>query len=249
MNDIENEIIDNNELEEIAGKISNIQTLKKDFKPWHKPRKQWVRYCQWKNYLRSLLDENSYNDIKTIKYFSFPGEDCLDIKVLYEQCKEQNKSLYFQGIEADTIRTQAIMSQIMDLDGIDSGSTLHAQSTFEEISAERSSLFEKITSGSPYNIINLDFMNSIFSPNNGKETMQAICKIIDRQLNQQYLKWQLYITTRCNIGSINTEFLKDYITKLLDNCKHSDEFLNLIKQNICNTFNILPHLINLALPV
>lgn len=238
MNDTNYDIINNNELEEIVGRLSNTEVDNREFKPWHRPRKQWVRSCQWRNSLKRLILDNSYTDINLIKYFSFPGEDCLDIKILSEQCNQNNKNFYFEGIESDTIGFESILSQIMDLEYIDSNSKIHAKSNFEEISYENSSLYSKIASNSPFHVVNLDFTNSIFSPGHGKQTMQSICRIMNRQLDQQYLKWQLYITTRCDIGAISTECLKDYMARLLDNCKNNEEFLMLIKQNICNTIEI-----------
>lgn len=232
------DIINNHELEEIVGRLSNTEVANREFKPWHRPRKQWVRSCQWCNSLKRLILDNSYADINPIKYFSFPGEDCLDIKILSEQCNQNNKKFYFEGIESGLISFESILSQIMDLEYIDSNSKIHPKSNFEEIGHENSSLYSKIASNSPFHVINLDFTNSIFSPSHGKQTMQSICKIMNRQLDQQYLKWQLYLTSRCNIDSISIECLKDYMAKLLDNCKNSDEFLSLIKQNICNTMEI-----------
>lgn len=225
MNDL---IIDDLEIEEIAGKISDYCNIKKEFKAWHKPRKHWVRACQWKNSLKSLLQEDSYTNIETIKYFSFPGEDCLDIKVLSEQCHTNNKKFYFQGIESTDINMQksqsSVVSQIMDLEHIDHNSTLYAKSCFEEISGENSSLFKKLGDGLPFHVINLDFTNSIFSQSKGRVTMQAICKFLNRQLDQQYAHWQLYITTRCNLEAIDIEILKEYMDSILKNCEQNPNF-------------------------
>lgn len=228
-------ILDDYSLEEIAGKVSNFYNFKKEFKAWHKPRKQWVRSCQWKNSLNHLLEDVSYNDITTIKYFSLPGEDCLDIKVLSEQCHTNNKKFYFQGIESNDICAQksqsSVVSQIMDLEYIDPKSTLHAKSCFEEIRGKNSSLFAKLSECAPFHIINLDFTNSIFSHSKGRSTMQAICTFLNKQLDQQYLKWQLYVTTRCNLEAIDVDILKEYMETILNNCEENPKFETLMRNS------------------
>lgn len=233
MNEVNEDILDFDEFEEIAGKISEINVQHKEFKPWHKPRKQWVRACQWKNELRHLMDESCYKDINTIKYFSFPGEDCLDIKILSTECDNKGKKFYFQGIESSSTIAQkaqnVILSKLFDLKYIDKTSSLHANSSFEEIGVLKSSLYSKIVSSFPFHILNFDFTNSIFAD---PKTMQSICALLNRQFDQQYLKWQLYLTTRCNIETINTEILKEYMSLVLKNCKNNKDFTDLLKEKI-----------------
>lgn len=225
--------IDENQFAEIAGRVSEPVDLRRDFKPWHKPRKQWVRSCQWNNSIGLLLDKDEYSSIETIHYFSFPGEDCLDIKTIGEYCHNKGKRLFFHGIESgvsSSQKTQSVAeSQIMDLSYIDPNSSIHIEAKFEELSNDKSTLLAKINSGIPFHIINLDFTGAILSPHGGAATLKAINNLLSHQLERQYNPWHLFITTRCDKGSVDVPLLCDYMQMLIKNCG-SPEFAQLIRE-------------------
>lgn len=63
---------------------------KKEFKPWHNPRKQLVRKEQW-IYFTSKYLANILSGRTTLKYFSLPGDDLLDVRVFHDSICEPKK--------------------------------------------------------------------------------------------------------------------------------------------------------------
>jgi len=62
----------------------------RDFRPWHLPRKHWVRINQLCTLTRSLMRETKIQDGgKILRYLTLPGEDLLDIKAVEKTSKSQ----------------------------------------------------------------------------------------------------------------------------------------------------------------
>ena len=54
---------------------------RREFKPWHKPRKHFVRLHQWCHETRQLLKKLQYANGSELRYLGLPGEDLLDIRL------------------------------------------------------------------------------------------------------------------------------------------------------------------------
>ena len=59
------------------------QTEPKEFKPWHKPRKQFVRREQLATLLLRLYEMREPGD--PLLYLGLPGTDLIDLRYLHEQ--------------------------------------------------------------------------------------------------------------------------------------------------------------------
>lgn len=230
------DIITGSDLDDIIGKISSSDNLNREFKPWHKPRKQWVRSCQLGNSLDRLLSENDYDSVSTIRYFGFPGEDCLDIRVLSERCfAHSEKHFFYYGLESDPETSKNIQdlvdTKLRDIKYISKDSVIKETTAFEVMSSSESTLFSDIKETEPFHLINLDFTNSVFSPGSEGRTVSSICNLVVSQFEKQYKKWLLCITTRCDKASLDTELFKKFISPLLKNCE-AEEFKNLFVEKI-----------------
>lgn len=49
----------------------------KNFQPWHKPRKQYVRQFQWITETVELIEEIDFRDGRPFKYLGLPGKDMM----------------------------------------------------------------------------------------------------------------------------------------------------------------------------
>ncbi|MBX7259610.1 MAG: hypothetical protein K1Y02_24850 [Candidatus Hydrogenedentes bacterium] len=86
-------------LEEILGTdVPLLQSPgKREFQPWHRPRKQYVRSDQWLKELSELLASLKVPDTE-FRYLSLPGNDFLDIRYIHDNlCVPQGMSLRFLG--------------------------------------------------------------------------------------------------------------------------------------------------------
>ena len=52
----------------------------REFKPWHKPRKQYIRLRQWCAIVRWLIRKVGMQQGDSLRYLGLPGEDLLDIR-------------------------------------------------------------------------------------------------------------------------------------------------------------------------
>src|SRR5687767_14563357 len=67
-------------------------------KPWHKPRKQWIRRNQWLKEMSDLCELLKFRERQTLRYLSLPGEDLLDVRVLRECCVARQLKLKYLGL-------------------------------------------------------------------------------------------------------------------------------------------------------
>ena len=79
------------------------RTAPKEFKPWHKPRKQFVRRKQWSALLRRLYENRGPRD--PLRYLGLPGTDLIDLRYLHEQlCRDNDRQLCFLGFNTEAQR-------------------------------------------------------------------------------------------------------------------------------------------------
>src|SRR5262245_8498942 len=70
-----------------------------DFQPWHYPVKHVVRSEQWAALTRNLLEEH-YPNLVVLRYFTLPGADMLDVRVLSDVCGPRGISIEYFGFNA-----------------------------------------------------------------------------------------------------------------------------------------------------
>ena len=77
--------------------------MAKEFLPWHRPRKQYVRQHQWCTQIKRLIQEHPLSD-GTLKYLGLPGVDLLDIRHFHEDiCKPDNVRFRFLGFNTNAL--------------------------------------------------------------------------------------------------------------------------------------------------
>ena len=107
------------DIAEVTGKVSNAD--ENTFKPWHKPRKQFIRENQWFNPLQRIAKSNKYNTINTINYFGLPGGDLLDVTYISQKLSAHNelsnKDFLIHGFinnVSEFKKAQSGLSQLLD---------------------------------------------------------------------------------------------------------------------------------------
>lgn len=214
----------------VYGRVSPKEELCHDFKPWHKPRKHWIRLNQWNRHIGELL---SSNETSLINYFSLPGKDAIDIRTI-GRCLPVGKKLCFYGLECkENAFNQSITDSLLrDYDYISGKSKIEPRTHFEDLGNEKSKLTMEIVSRDPFHIINLDFTDSIFSPTHGEDTIKALLQLLTIQFDRQYCDWFLFITTRCNKESIDLDLVKKCVLSSLAQNYKKEEFRKEINQQI-----------------
>ncbi|MFI5161632.1 MAG: hypothetical protein ACHQHN_10170 [Sphingobacteriales bacterium] len=207
---------------------------KTEFKPWHKPRKQYVRNKQWVHLINELLSAHFPED-KTFKYLSLPGDDLLDLRWLHEKVcvpkKVKIKYLGFNkgekpGPEHDA-KLEISRSEINSLPYVDGQSKLLPDDIIQISGGEKSIAFDESKEMAPFDIINIDLCDSIageavdeFKENHYK-TLNTLMTL------QSYRKdpWLLLLTTRTNKGKVNNDVFKVLKKVYLENLKSCKGFM------------------------
>jgi len=212
--------------DDVFGKVTELpKGQRSEFTAWHRPRKQWVRSCQWKNSLISLARKREYQNVEELNYFGFPGADCLDVRVLGKALYGENKKLCYYGLETkeeNAVRAQAVTESLLhDTPYISEKSRIEASSQFELLKATNSKLTAEVIAREPFNIINLDFVDSVLT---GPDTMPALSNLLRYQFERQYLPWMLFLTTRYDLQANPIESLQNYVGVLEANLNEHPEF-------------------------
>ncbi|MDQ2045146.1 hypothetical protein NRL14_15555 [Pseudoalteromonas sp. 20-92] len=188
--------------EDTFGKVSSPQS--NAFKPWHKPRKQYIRDKQWLFQFKRLLGSRAYRSIDTVNYFGLPGGDLLDVNFIFdgvETSKDaKGKTFGFHGFinnESDHNKAQIELSKLLDKKHIDQRSKID-QFQFEDLQKTNSEAWSRVKNFGTYHFINLDFCNNVMSP----ETLVSIFYLLKHQIHRVAdMPWLLCITTRLNRDS------------------------------------------------
>ncbi|WP_025563489.1 hypothetical protein [Psychromonas sp. SP041] len=198
-------------LSEVTGKVD--EEMENPFKPWHKPRKQYIREKQWFDPLKRIAKSNKYNTVNTINYFGLPGGDLLDVTYISQRllahAELKNKLFLIHGFtndESEFKKAQSGLSQLLDVANVCSNSKIE-NFEFEALSKENSEAWKRIMSVGHYHFVNLDFCDCILND----RTLPAIYRLLDYQTKRVIgTPWLLCITTRLNKSGVTTALLEKF---------------------------------------
>lgn len=238
---------DNNFFDDLFEEIQEVpddRLVKNRFLPWHNPRKHLVRLEQWVYFIEKMLDKPLKSNT-SLKYFSLPGDDLLDIRTLHEEiCIKRKLPLCFMGFndhQSNSLREQNAnisLTEVRSLEYIDANSEYHNNDILNIVTKD-SLTYQRFKKFGDFDVINLDFCDSITikkpatkEPNH----YNLLTKIIQLQ-NHRDKPWLLLLTTR--IGSQHThELTLDLLkTHYMTNLSHDDfkrkseEFFNISDEN------------------
>lgn len=222
------------DLNEVTGKVQKPEAGALE-KPWHKPRKQYIRDAQWWSSLDRLTGDCKYlRQKETIRYFGLPGGDLLDVEYLRRKMAASNKyngkrlKVHgFVGSSNDKARADSRLATLLDNSNIDPSSKIEIFD-FLSVAKNNSLPWEKFVLLGPYEIINLDFCNCVIRD----EALLAITKLIDNQCKRLHEQsWLFCVTTRVvrsGVSSSMMQSLDGLLSQLESN--HENDVLDKIKE-------------------
>lgn len=209
------------------------QGLKHDFKPWHKPRKHWIRINQWCVETAELIKRFKARDNKVLTYLSLPGPDMLDIRALHDKCNTLGYSVKYlgfndPGVEIDNEQTELNISrnELANLPGIHSDSLI-VPDRFEAIASTEKVAYQHLERFGSFDVVNLDLCNSIAAhvPLQHQETyFSAIASLIEHQSKNRIDPWLLFVTTRVDDKTVNPKALKKLLECVKVNVQQHPQF-------------------------
>ncbi len=187
---------------------------KKQFLPWHKPRKQFIRHEQWAHHIGKMIDE--INDGSPITYFGLPGVDLLDLRYFGSAvCAPRSLKLRFLGfndaadpLSGDQAELNISLDELSKSDLIDPKSMI-IPDDFRQLVNEESIAWQKTFEFSPYDVVNLDLCDGFGAKAAGglNETYyNAVSKLLAVQARKK-TPWLMLLTTRVGKEHIHADTL------------------------------------------
>ena len=209
----------------------------KEFKPWHKPRKQFIREHQWGKAAKQLI-----NDIgpDTVNYLTLPGSDFLDVITLGEVCEKLDKKLKFLGFDNSQDNAELLSQDIEYIDAKGRQLPILQEShlvnyNIEDIATCNSKAQRQFATEGPFHIVNLDTCSSFASQKdfeNQSRIVDALKAIIEMQLTKCGNDWLLFLTTNLSHQNFNQCTFKKLMDAILKNAEESEEFATVAKKSM-----------------
>lgn len=239
------------------------QRQKKEFLPWHRPRKQFVRDRQWRQEIVKLVEANRPID-GVIKYLGLPGLDLLDLRFFHNTiCEQQNLRLRFLGFNTaaapnDEAQTEFNLcrDEVKNMHFIDPISDV-IQDDFTLVGNTNSKAFKETLKFGPYDVVNLDLCDGFAKHRPGDfrgthyHAMTQLLSIQARNKNP----WILFLTTRVGNNHLHQDTLAILKEKYRDNLIKCDTFKQKSiehfsiedEKDLCNAIQTEPGLTNIFL--
>lgn len=197
-----------------------------DFKPWHLPRKHHVRKHQWGLALAKLIVD--LPDRQMINYLGLPGEDLLDVQILADVCKANQRRLKYLGFdqpEAAAIRSiqRVAAEQILRQTNIVEATSEVIPDGFASIARADSLGSRQFLRNGSYDLVNLDMCDA-FTSHPHAQNHGAVLSLLNHQSNRRGEPWLLFLTTRAETHRLQQEELTAYDAKVLNNIQNSKDF-------------------------
>ncbi len=199
-------------------------SLERDFKPWHKPRKQVIREEQWGQEVEWIIGCKDPDD-KSLRYLGLPGVDLLDIRYLYERfCKDGAYELRFLGFEK-AAKPASPYSNALNLSLQEVRSLEHVDKQSEILGDDLRLLADdnSIAWGTaqrlgPFDAINIDLTDHMArdEPAIDLSIYNVIHQVCGLQ-QRRPLPWTLFLTSRLNKANVSADALARLLTALIKN--------------------------------
>jgi hypothetical protein len=205
---------------------------KKDFLPWHRPRKQFVRHHQWCEQIEALLPGIQAGD-GILKYLGLPGVDLLDLRYFHDHvCQPNNIRLKFLGFNSGANPLSTSQTELnISLHEVRKLAFVHPISevigdNFCLIANESSMAWDTTKQFGPYDVINLDLCDGfgVHEPGVLEDThYNAVSRLLSLQARNKN-PWLLLITTRTGQEHVHHDVLQIFIQKFIDNLRDCQSF-------------------------
>ena len=203
----------------------------KEFEPWHKPRKQFVRTEQWLREFDALLGRLRLEG-RPLRYLSITDEDMFDIRVIANACNSRGINLKIIGfnysvenpVHQEELERSISGNEIRSKPVIAPGSTIYNDNFFD-LQDTGSVAYNNIKQFGSFDLINLDFCGSFFDENY-RNNHKALLNLCDYQIQSRAEPWLLYITTRTD----TTGQLPNFWEGIDHNITYSRLFLDKMKE-------------------
>lgn len=207
------------------------EAVPKEFQPWHRPRKQFVRREQWLALLKRLFDGRP--EAEPLRYLGLPGVDLLDLRYLYEGlCRADGRPMRFLGFNTQAqpgsdahIELSLSLDEVRRLPNVDPLSNV-IHDDFRRIAAETSIAWNRTLSLGPFDVVNIDLCDGLATDPPGMEASiyAALARLIALQVRSDK-PWLLLVTTRIGRGMFDPDAEQRLLEIFQTNVAECDGFV------------------------
>ena len=206
------------------------QTEPKEFKPWHKPRKQFVRREQWSALLRRLYEKREPGD--ALRYLGLPGTDLIDLRYLHEKlCLANDRPMRFLGFNTEAqpgnsahVQLSVSLDEVRRLPHVDTQSDV-IPDDFRRIGNPNSIAWSRTRQLGPFDVVNIDLCDGLASdpPRRDGSIYKALAQLMALQARNPN-PWLLLVTTRIGRGVFDADAEERLITLFQENVDSCEGF-------------------------
>lgn len=215
---------------------------KKNFLPWHKPRKQFVRDAQWKEQIIKMFN-HAMPENNVLKYLGLPGDDLLDLRYFHETiCEPNNLQLKFLGFNyganpgsQNSAELNISRDEVGKLPFIDPASDIIGDDICRLANIDSIAWSRSVKMG-PFDVINIDLCDG-FGKHPHDEFQETHYNTLSHLMTLQARRvnpWLLLLTTRTGKNHVNDEIFVRLKKLYGDNLQNCPQFL----QSSTNRFSI-----------
>jgi len=227
--------VDDDDLNDIFGRDTKYeapsQRRKKEFSPWHRPRKQYVREEQWCLEISALVDSINF-DGRPLRYIGLPGNELFDLRTIHELvCKPRQLPLKFLGFnnasgveDDDGFELSLSTVEVRELERVD-GISKVMPDDFKSIGTPNSMAWNNAQRFGHFDVVNVDLCDGLFTARpaaTSESYYGAIKEIVNLQRQcGRGEPWLLFLTTRVGDNAVHpmtVEKLKLSIEQILLKC-------------------------------
>ena len=206
------------------------RTPPREFKPWHKPRKQFVRREQLSNLLLRLYESRENGD--PLRYLGLPGTDLIDLRYLHEQlCRGNDRQLRFLGFNTEAkpgnsahVELSVSLDEVRRLPNVDTQSDV-IHDDFRRIGDPDSIAWSRTQRLGPFDVVNIDLCDGLASdpPQNDESVYKALDQLMALQVRNSN-PWLLLIATRIGRGMFDADAEQRLIRHFRENVDKCNGF-------------------------
>ena len=218
------------------------QTEPKEFKPWHKPRKQFVRRAQLSTLLLRLYEQRKPEE--PLRYLGLPGTDLIDLRYLHEQiCRADGRPMRFLGFNTEAQpgnpahdELNISLDEVRRLPNVDPQSDV-IPDDFRRIGNRKSIAWSRTQQLGPFDVVNIDLCDGLASdpPHNDNSVYKALDQLMAFQARNPN-PWLLLVSTRIRHGMFDVdaeEQLVNLFQRNVDDCTgFAEECEQLLKLDV-----------------
>ena len=202
------------------------------FKPWHRPRKQFVRSEQWLVQIKKLVSDLRADG--PLRYLSLPGPDMLDVRVLSDAL-DGARTLRFLGFNRDRgdqlVELNTSFDEVIRLPPVDERS-LVVPGDVKSVGVRKSLAYVQAMEHGPYDVINLDFCDNVLAHDVAEGSMyDAISNLMGLQ-ERRLEPWLLLLTTRIDRAHVPKRIIDALDVALVRSLDECDGFAETVQQEL-----------------